>query len=284
VFIESSAIEPGEAVGIFGEVAGNPVEQDADVGLMAGVDEEHEVLGGAEARGGGEETGDLIAPGAAVGVLHDGHEFDVGVVEAFDVFDQSVGELAIGKRFSLGVLHPAFQMNFIDAHGGFEPLSLFAFIEPLFVLPFVAGPFMDDAGGLGRDFGAEGVGIALELFEVLVAAFDAVFVNVARLDAGDEEFPDASVAETHGMAAGVPVIENTGDGDRQGRGRPDGETDAGDVIDDLGVGTEGFPGAVEGAFGVEVEIEVGDDGAEAVGIFDGLFVLEDELITLHFAV
>jgi hypothetical protein len=173
-------------------------------------------------------------------------------------------------------------VDFVDAHGSFEPLSLFAFIEPLFVLPFVAGPLMDDAGGFGRDFGAEGVGIALELFEVVVAAFDPVFVDVAGLDAGYEEFPDASIAETHGMAAGVPVIENAGDGDREGGGRPDGESDAGDIVDDLGVSTKRLPGAVEGAFGVEVEIEVSDDGAEAVGVVDGLFVLENELVALCF--
>jgi len=283
VFVEGGAVKPGQAVGVFGEVTGDPIEEDADVGLMAGVDEEHEVFGRAEARGGGEEAGDLIAPGTAVGVLHDGHEFDVGVVETFDVFDEGVSELAVGEGLAVGVLHPAFKMDFVDTDRGFEPLGLFAFIEPRFVLPFVAGPLMDDAGGFGRDFGAEGVGIALELVGVVVTTLDAVLVDVARLDAGDEEFPDAAVAETHGMTGGIPVVENAGDGDGEGGGRPDGEADAGDVVDDLGVGAKGFPGAVEGAFGVKVEIEVGDDGAEAVGVVNDLTVLEDELIAFCFA-
>ena len=208
-------------------------------------------------------------------MLHDGHKLDVGVVEALDVFDEGVGELAVGKGVAVSVLHPAFEVDFVDAHGGFEPLGFFAGVEPGFVVPLVAGPLMDDAGGKGRDFGAEGVGVALELFGVVKAAFDEVFVDVAGLDAGDEEFPDAAIAEAHGMAAGVPIVEDACDGDGEGGGGPDGEADACYVVDGLGVGSEGFPGAVESAFGVEVEIEIGNDGAEAVGVVDGFFVALD---------
>lgn len=64
VFVEGGAVEPGEAVGVFWEMAGDPIEEDADVILVAGIDEKHEVFRGAEAGGGGEEAGDLIAPGA----------------------------------------------------------------------------------------------------------------------------------------------------------------------------------------------------------------------------
>lgn len=79
------------------------------------------------------------------------------------------------------------------------------------------------------------------------------------------------------MAAGVPIVEDAGDGDVESRGRPDGEADAAHAVDDLGMGAESFPGAVESAFGVEVKIEVSDDGAEAVGIVDDLFVAVDGL-------
>ena len=210
-------------------------------------------------------------------MLHDGHELDVGVVEALDVFNEGVGELAVSERVAFGVLHPAFQVDFVDAHGGFKPLGFFAGFEPFSILPLVPGPLMDDAGGLGRDFGAEGVGVALELFGVVVTALDAVLVDVAGLDAGDEEFPDAAIAETHGMAAGVPVVEYAGDSDGERGWGPDGEADARNIIDGLEVGAEGFPGAVEGAFGVEVEIEIGDYGAKAVGVVDYLFKAEGGL-------
>ena len=64
VFVEVCAIEVAEAVLVFGEVGGNPVEDNANVGLVAAVDEGHEVVGGAEASGGGEVASDLVAPGA----------------------------------------------------------------------------------------------------------------------------------------------------------------------------------------------------------------------------
>src|SRR5688572_19839401 len=133
---------------------------------------------------------------------------------------------------------------------------------------------MDNAGGLGRDFRTEGVGVALELFEIVETAFDAVFVDISRLNAGEEKFPDAAVAKAHWMSACVPVIEHAGDRDGQGGGGPNGKAHTRYAVDGLGVGAKGFPRPVEGAFGVEMKIEIGDDGAEAVGVFDHLFMAE----------
>ena len=58
VFVESSAIEPGEAVLVFREVGGNPVHNHADAGLVAAVDKV------AEAPGRGIKADRLVAPGA----------------------------------------------------------------------------------------------------------------------------------------------------------------------------------------------------------------------------
>ena len=62
MLVQVCAIEVGEAVLIGGEVAGDPVEDDAYASLVERIDQEHEVLRGAMAAGGCEETGDLIAP------------------------------------------------------------------------------------------------------------------------------------------------------------------------------------------------------------------------------
>ena len=91
VFVEGGAVEAPQSVGVAREVAGDPIENHAQAGLMAGVDEIAEVVGSAEARGGRVVAGDLIAPGAGEGVLHDGQQFEVRVAEVAHVGDQAVG-------------------------------------------------------------------------------------------------------------------------------------------------------------------------------------------------
>ncbi len=46
VLVEMGAVELGEAVGVAREVRGSPVQNDADAGLVAAVDELHEFRGG----------------------------------------------------------------------------------------------------------------------------------------------------------------------------------------------------------------------------------------------
>jgi adenosine deaminase/aminodeoxyfutalosine deaminase len=59
------------------------------------------------------------------------------------------------------------------------------------------------------------------------------------------------------------------------------------AIDDLGVSAKGFPGSIEGAFGVEVEIEIGNYGTETIGVVEDLILamdgLDGELVMAGFA-
>ena len=64
---------------------------------------------------------------------------------------------------------------------------------------------------------------------------------------------------------------NSRDGDAFGVGRPHGKANAGDAIGLGNVRAERAPGLVERAFGVQVEIGIGDPRTEAVGIVDGDF-------------
>ncbi len=52
-----------------GEVGWYPVNYHAQIGLMAGIDEGHEIFRRAKTTGGREEAGHLIAPGAVKGML-----------------------------------------------------------------------------------------------------------------------------------------------------------------------------------------------------------------------
>ena len=96
VLVEMRAVEIGEAVRVGREVRRNPVENDADAVLVQVVDQVHEVLRRAEARGGREVAGGLVSPGTVEGMLHHGQELDVGEAHLVDVF----GKLAARSRDS----------------------------------------------------------------------------------------------------------------------------------------------------------------------------------------
>jgi hypothetical protein len=62
VLVQVRAIELCEGPSILGEVGRDPVDDDADTGLMQAVDEESEVVGIAETRRRREVGRDLVAP------------------------------------------------------------------------------------------------------------------------------------------------------------------------------------------------------------------------------
>src|SRR5260370_3408808 len=95
VFIKMRPIEESEAVFIGGKMRGDAVEDDADAVLVELVNEKHEILRSAVARGRRKIARGLVAPGAKKRVLHDGQELDVGVSHAFDVRDQFSGHFTV---------------------------------------------------------------------------------------------------------------------------------------------------------------------------------------------
>ena len=116
MFEEMGAVKLGEAVGVAREVCGSPIENDADAGLMAAVDEFLKIAGRAEAGGSGVVAESLVAPGAVEGMLHDREQFDVGVAEIFYVRDELVGEFGVGEP-AIGVLWdaaPRAEMDFVN--------------------------------------------------------------------------------------------------------------------------------------------------------------------------
>ncbi len=76
---------------------GHPVEDDADAGLVAAVHEVAEIVRVAEALGRRKHADRLVAPGAVERMLGDRQQFDMGEAHLPDVFDQFVGEFAIGQ-------------------------------------------------------------------------------------------------------------------------------------------------------------------------------------------
>src|SRR5256885_8589430 len=100
------AVELGETMGVARKVRGGPIENDADAGLVAAIDEVHEVGGRAEAAGGREVAERLIAPRAIEGMLHDGQQFNVRIAEFLYVGNELIGEFAI-REPAVGVFRYA---------------------------------------------------------------------------------------------------------------------------------------------------------------------------------
>ena len=97
VLVQVGAVELRQRPRVLREVRGHPVDDDADAGLMQRVDEEAEVVGGAEPRRRREVRRHLVTPRAAERMLGDRQELDVGEAEIAHVGDEFVGELPVAR-------------------------------------------------------------------------------------------------------------------------------------------------------------------------------------------
>ena len=226
------------------EAARDPVQDDPDARLVAGVDEVLELLGLAIAGGGGKVARDLVAPRAVEGVLHHGQDLYVRVAHAPDVAHQLVRELVV-SQVAAGVViavwvtvagqavivtPPAAQMHLEDVERGLHHVALGTLGQVARVFPRVA---REVGRARGRPRGAlrvERVGVGL-VQEVAIPGLHHVLVQVTRAHARDEARPDATV-----LGAGkvifldVPVVEVADDTHAPDVRRPHGKLVACDAI------------------------------------------------------
>ena len=117
VLVERRAVEAGQRPLVGGEVAGHPVEDDADAGLVQPVDEQAEAVGVAEAGVRGEVRRHVVAPRAAERVLHHRHQLDVGEaqVRRRTPGSSSASSAHDQKRPSWCFFHER-EVHLVDAH------------------------------------------------------------------------------------------------------------------------------------------------------------------------
>ncbi len=106
VFVERGAVELAEAVRIVGKVARHPVQDHAEAGAVAGIDQGEKILRRAEPAGRGVHAGRLIAPGAIERMFADRQEFQMGEAHVFRIGRQRLGEVAIVQPFVAGLAAP----------------------------------------------------------------------------------------------------------------------------------------------------------------------------------
>ena len=116
VLVERRAVEARQRPLVGREVAGHPVEDDADAGLVQPVDEPPEAVGVAEPRVRGEVRRDVVAPRPTERVLHHRHQLDVGEAEVGDVARQLVRQLLPGPGIAAGVALPRREVHLVDRH------------------------------------------------------------------------------------------------------------------------------------------------------------------------
>src|ERR1019366_9011498 len=78
MLVKSGSVKTPQCEFVFGEMGRNPVQDYPDPLLMEGIHEILEVVRRAETSGWCEVGGNLVTPGAAKGMFHDGHELHMG--------------------------------------------------------------------------------------------------------------------------------------------------------------------------------------------------------------
>ena len=263
------AVEIAQAVRIVGEVGGHPVEDDAVAMPVQGVDEVGEVVGRAESRRRGEVADRLVTPAPVERVFGDRHQLDVREVGVVEVGDELVGQLAVVEKRTavLAASFPRAQVNLVDGDRLVEALPLGRVGEPFLVVPGKLRDVPDDRGRPGPHLRGEAVGVGLVNEIAVVAALDLVLVDFALAEVGDEDLPDPrGAAIAHRMPAAVPVIEIADDADPLRIGRPDGEMNAAKALMGPDVGTEPLVIAVVRPFAQQVQVKIGEDRPEEIGI------------------
>ncbi len=144
VLVEGRAVEVDQTVGVLGEVPGHPVENDADAGLVAAVDEVHEVVGGPEAGSRREVADHLVAPGAGERMLQDRQQLDVRVAHLLHVGDQRIRHLPVTQQPVVRPAHPGAEVDLIDRKRFLQPVFLGPRLHPFTVVPLIAVEVCDD--------------------------------------------------------------------------------------------------------------------------------------------
>src|SRR5579872_2226209 len=98
MLVKRRSIEERKTVRVFRKMRGYPVDDYADSGLMAAINEVHEIMRMAEPGRRRIIAGDLIAPRPGERMFHWWHQLQMRVSEIFRIADQFFRQLAIAQE------------------------------------------------------------------------------------------------------------------------------------------------------------------------------------------
>ena len=139
MLVEVRAVEARQPVRVAGKMRRHPVEDHADAAPVQVVDEVHEVLRRAVARGRREVAGHLVAPGAVEGMLHHRQQLHVREAELGYVVGERVRQLAIAQVAVVLLSHtpPGADVQLVDRPGRGEGVAARAPLQPVGVVPLI---------------------------------------------------------------------------------------------------------------------------------------------------
>ncbi len=119
VLVKMRAIKIAETRFVLGEMRRHPIENHADPVLVKIVDEEHKIVGIAEAASRSKVTDGLIAPRAIEGMLHHGEKFNVRETCMMNVIGQQRRHLTVSQPAIafFGHASPGTKVHFIFCNG-----------------------------------------------------------------------------------------------------------------------------------------------------------------------
>jgi len=97
VLVQARPVEPGQAVGIRGEMGRDPVEDNTDTLPVEYIHHVHEILRSPIAARGSEVPQGLVSPGTIKGMLHHGKQLHVSEPHGDSIVSQLVAQLPVGK-------------------------------------------------------------------------------------------------------------------------------------------------------------------------------------------
>ncbi len=231
VLVERGAVEVREAVRVDRKVRGHPVEDHAQPGPVAAVDEAGEPGGLAVAARRREQPDRLVPPGRVERMLVDRHQLQVREAHVDGVGHQRVGELVVGEPAIALAAPPRSQVDLVDRHRLAPRLVSAPRRHPGLVGPREVRRAADDRRGRRPQLGAEADRVGLERQQLAAGADDFVLVDRAFAQRRDEDLPDAGAdALAHHVATAIPAVEVADDGDASRVRRPDGEVHARDAL------------------------------------------------------
>ena len=220
--VAAGPVKLKQAVFVLREVRRHPVEDDADPGLMAGVDKLHELLRRPVAVGRGEIAGDLIAPRGVVGIFHDGQQLDMRIAHILDIGNQLRRKLLIIEIAAVFMPFPRACVDLVDIDRTFDRGLLCGAGTIERVMPLEAVRRIDHAGGVRQRAAAVCVGIGLVDYAA-VRAGHAVFIGLSCLRIDGDGLPYALRDLLHGKILRIPEIKVADDAYGLRVRRPDAE-------------------------------------------------------------
>ena len=266
MLVQRGAVEPCHAMRIGRKVCRHPVEENADAGAMAGIDEAGKTLWRTEPRAWREQAERLIAPRAAERMLAHRHQLDMGETHLAGIGHQAFGQLVPAGDAPVG-MKPRCGVHFVDRDRRVGRLSLRPRPHPRFVVPGVRRRIHDDRRGCRRQFGRPRQRIGFQRQTHAIPPDDGELVACAGGQPRDEQFPHAGrKPQPHRVAPRVPDVEVAHHRHRARIRRPHREPHAVHPVD-RGDARSQVRGELEMPALVEqVQIELAEQRSEGVGI------------------